>query len=552
MLLLLPIALISGILTVFSPCVLPILPVVLTSGADGKTSRVKGLIFGIVISFSVAALFLSIFISASGISADNLRNIIAILLAFIGLSIILPIWARLQPFFERIFNKQVKSEKDGFFGGFLTGVGLGIVWTPCVGPLVATISSLAALNQLSFWSITMVLTYAIGMAIPLWYVAIKGSEVTSKLSVFRKNPILIRKVFGVILLLTAGIIYFGYERRAQAWFLDNLPESWTQVAVNLENRFNVEEEFTKNMDKSGKTGILSDGRYYAVDKDEIKQGCLGGKDCIPSIDNPRFETVSSASAWLNDGDVILGLNHNGVQRAYPQKIMNWHEIVNDTIGGDPIAVTFCPLCGTGISFNRTDIGPIGSLQTVEFGVSGKLYESDLVMYDRTNEENWWLQATGEAIAGPAAKRGDTLEWVATTTTTWGKWKEKYPNTQVLSRDTGYARDYDVYPYADYEQSERLLFDVTNTDSTFDRKEVVFGIEINGVFKAYAQKDLQAVISPNEKIEDTVGDSSVVIISRSDADEYMFVNGETLEEIPFIRGFWFSWYTLHTETEVFLP
>lgn len=555
MLVLLPIALISGILTVFSPCVLPILPVVLASGADGKKARIRGLIFGIIISFTLASLFLTAFITSLGVSSDALRNFVSLLLFIVGISIVFPLWDKLQPKLEHLFSKQLKSENDGFYGGFITGIGLGIIWTPCVGPLVATISTLAALNQFSIWSVVMVLTYAIGMGVPLWFIAQKGSDFTSKLSVFKKNPKSVHQIFGLVLVFTSIFIYFGFEKRLQSWFLDNLPSQWAQVATTLESRFGVDEKLNdfmninvqKNSSKS--TGIIK-GRYYAVDINDIKQGCLGGKDCIPSVDNPRFDTAFEADTWLNDDDVILGLNHNDDQRAYPQKIMNWHEIVNDTIGGDDIAVTFCPLCGTGVSFKRSEVGSINNLQTVEFGVSGKLYESDLVMYDRTKEENWWLQATGEAIAGPAAQRGDSLEWVATTTTTWGKWKQKYPNTKVLSRDTGYSREYDIYPYSDYEQSERLLFDVENKDSTFDRKEVVYGIEVNGVYKAYAQKDLLKATEENSTIEDIVGEDFIVIISRSDADEFMFVNKKTNETIPFIRGFWFSWYTLHTNTEVY--
>lgn len=545
MLTLIPIALLSGVLTVFSPCVLPILPVILASGADGNKKRVNGIILGIVLSFTVASLFLTAIITALGISADGLRLLAAALLGLIGLSIIFPIWEKIQVHMERIFNKPVKPGGGGFKGGLATGVGLGIAWTPCVGPIVATVSTLAAVNQLSMGTIFLVLFYAIGLGIPLWLIANNGGAFTSRLGLFKSNPVLVRKIFGIILVLTAVFVFFGFEKRVQAWFLDNLPEKWAFLSTTLETSFNVEERLIDMKLPKSSLPLSCDKAIAKVDPDDIVQ--VLGADGIPSIDDPKFETVVQGDAWLDAEDIIFGVNHNGIKKAYPQRILNWHEIVNDKFGDDAVAVTFCPLCGTGVSF----ISEING-EAVELGVSGKLYNSDLVMYDR-NEGSLWLQATGEAICGSAAERDETLEWVATTTTSWELWKNKHPNTQVLSRDTGFNRDYDRYPYGNYEESERLIFGVENDDDRFHRKAITYGITLDdGIAKAYLLEDLQKTISANESIEDTVGGKTVVIVHRSDAEEYTFVEKETGENIIPLRGFWFAWAAFHPNTEVFEP
>lgn len=239
MLLLIPIAFISGFLTVLSPCVIPILPIVLSSGVDGKKARVHGVILGLLVSFTVAALFLTSLLSLFDISADALRNTTAIILFVIGYSIIFPIWEKIQPKIESLFNFNVSSQREGFFGGALTGLGLGLVWTPCVGPIVAVISSLAATEGISLSSIILVFSYALGISIPLWGIALKGSSFSSKLAVFKSNPILVRKVFGVVLVLTSVFIYFGFEKKLQSWFLDTLPENWTNIASVVEDRFDA-------------------------------------------------------------------------------------------------------------------------------------------------------------------------------------------------------------------------------------------------------------------------------------------------------------------------
>jgi len=163
-------------------------------------------------------------------------------------------------------------------------------------------------------------------------------------------------------------------------------------------------------------------------------------DGIPSIDNPKFVSVAEADKFLQNSDQVVGLNINGDIRAYPLQILVWHEIVNDNIGGSLVAVTYCPLCFTNQVFNRTING-----QTVEFGTSGKLYNSNLVMYDRTSK-SLWSQALGEGIVGKYA--GVKLERIPFDIAYWKEWKQLHPDTKVLSRDTGSTRPYGADPYGD--------------------------------------------------------------------------------------------------------
>lgn len=247
MLFLLPIAFVSGILTVFSPCVLPILPIVLASGIDGNTRRIKGMIAGLVVSFTIASLLLATLVRVLGIPADIVRLFAVGLLVIFGLSLVFPrLWEKVQVWIEKYWQFQPSSNKSsGFGGGFITGVSLGIVWTPCIGPVVAAVATLAAVSSFSLSAILIALAYALGTGLPLYFIAKGGSKVSQKLSFVKKETQKIRQVFGLIILVTAFFIWSGADRALQAWTLNNLPESWTQLATTFEKRFNVSPELDK-------------------------------------------------------------------------------------------------------------------------------------------------------------------------------------------------------------------------------------------------------------------------------------------------------------------
>jgi len=553
MLFLLPIAFISGILTVFSPCVLPILPIILASGIDGNTKRIKGMITGLVVSFTIASLLLATLVRVLRIPADTVRLFAVGLLVIFGLSLVFPsVWEKVQTWIEKYWRFQPSQNKNsGFGGGFITGVSLGIVWTPCIGPVVAAVATLAAVSSFSLSAVLIALTYALGTGIPLYFIAKGGSKASQKLRFVKKENQKIRQIFGIIILVTALFIWSGADRTLQTWTLNNLPESWTQLATTFENRFNVDSELDKLKDNQsmkkvqpGETivrdvDLQNDFSGAKIAKKDLLQGCFE-KDCIPSINNPQFETAQEADAWLQSDDRVFALNYNGVIKAYPQRIMNWHEIVNDDANGTPIAITFCPLCGSALAFERK----VDEIIT-EFGVSGKLHNSDLVMYDRY-EGNLWQQITGEAIVGPAAKRNEELVKIPIITVLWSQWKTEHPDTQVLSRDTSFSRNYDQYPYGTYEQDDELLFGVQDLDRSLQIKTVVYGIEINSASKAYPESVFEE--SPN--ITDVIDNVSIRLEQR-DNGQIKVTNIETGEEIIPIRLFWFAWAAFHPDTELYV-
>ena len=193
------------------------------------------------------------------------------------------------------------------------------------------------------------------------------------------------------------------------------------------------------------------------------------KDGIPSIDSPSFESVDEIGGRLDDGDPVFGVVIDGDARAYPQSILVYHEIVNDEVGGEPVAVTYCPLTGTAMGFSRGD---------VEFGVSGDLVNSNLIMYDREGDSRW-PQMVATAIAGPLA--GASLEEVPVHWSTWGRWRAAYPDSRVLTDETGYVRDYGRDPYGSYNPPEGYyaedsptMFQPLSTDDRYPNKRMVLG------------------------------------------------------------------------------
>ena len=190
-------------------------------------------------------------------------------------------------------------------------------------------------------------------------------------------------------------------------------------------------------------------------------------DGIPALDDPAFEDASDVD-WLEDTEPVLGVSVEGEDRAYPVRILIWHEIVNDTIGGRPVAVTYCPLCDSALAFDRR----VGD-RVLDFGVSGMLYNSDLVMFDRQTH-SLWPQIEGRAVAGTLT--GTELERVSVAVLPWEQWRADHPDAAVLSQDTGHDRDYGHNPYVGYDDpdSEPFLLD-TDADPRLPAKTRVIGI-----------------------------------------------------------------------------
>jgi hypothetical protein len=278
--------------------------------------------------------------------------------------------------------------------------------------------------------------------------------------------------------------------------------------------------------------VDSDDPTPLIDVSEIRSGGPP-MDGIPSIDDPEFVSVSVADGWIADNELVLALVHEGVERVYPLQIMVWHEIVNDEIAGTPVAVTYCPLCGSGIAYVREIEG-----EAVEFGTSGKLYNSNLIMYDRKTE-SYWTQIDGLAVVGPLT--GMELEAISVDTVVWRDWKDSHPDSEVLSQNTGHSRQYGVDPYGSYYEDSYLIFPVNEEDDRIHAKTVVFGIEVDGVYKAYQEDDL----IESSIIEDSVNGVDL-IVTREDDGIVSIVDSDGLEIVK-ERDFWFAWYAFHPET-----
>ena len=195
-------------------------------------------------------------------------------------------------------------------------------------------------------------------------------------------------------------------------------------------------------------GWTTDFSLHMVRFDSIISGGPP-RDGIPPLDSPTFTTLQLASKWLDDKEPVISFEMNGDVRAYPLQILTWHEIVNDVVGDVPVAVTFCPLCNTAIVFDRRLEGVV-----LDFGTSGRLRNSDLIMWDRQTE-SWWQQLTGEAIIGQLS--GHKLIFLPAPIISWADFKTANPQGQVLSKDTGFGRNYGRNPYAGYDQADNPPF-----------------------------------------------------------------------------------------------
>lgn len=317
-------------------------------------------------------------------------------------------------------------------------------------------------------------------------------------------------------------------------------ETDTKTPNNNQNnneKIDMENSIFLERSPSDRQILETDGTKHSIPLDEILSGGPG-KDGIPSIDNPVFVSANDALDNISLDAPGIAVDIEGEARFYPYQILVWHEIVNDTVQDVPILVTYCPLCATGIVFERRV-----DREVQEFGVSGRLWQSNLLMYNRAGDENTeslWSQVLGEAVVGP--ETGERLRIVPSTITKFEDWLETHPDTKVLSQDTGAVRPYGRDPYGSYYTDESVSFGATFNDDRLHPKAFVLGVEINGQFKAYHEDAL-----PVGETTDTFAGKNIVITKNADGEIQISADGEPL---PFIPGFWFSWLAVHPDTELF--
>jgi len=322
-----------------------------------------------------------------------------------------------------------------------------------------------------------------------------------------------------------------------------------------------------------------------------------GKDGIPALTNPRFVGTNSVEAtYLRDSDLVLGLVVDGEAKAYPHNILWWHEIINDIVGGSSVCVTLCPLTGTGMVFN----GDAEDGSRIELGVSGRLINNNLIMYDRRDDspdETNYPQMTAKGISG--RRRDDELELMPVVETTWRYWKQLYPNTTVVSDRTGYSRSYVSYPYGSYRNPEAPP-QFTTTPSLIDNsranlldwKQIAMGIRFGEIAKAYPIDNLGSQVAINDDVDGNpilviwhAAERMIVPFSRivdgqtltfeqvSSSDPvypYLLrdmetgtqwnlkgeslpngaLSGNSLQQLPAHNSFWFAWTTFWQNTGVY--
>lgn len=256
---------------------------------------------------------------------------------------------------------------------------------------------------------------------------------------------------------------------------------------------------------------------WLIPKNDVLDGGPG-KDGIPALENPEFISLGEV-AYLNDDDLVLGFQSGNMIKAYPHKILDWHEIINDYAGSAIVAVTYCPLTGTGIGWNRVVDG-----NETTFGVSGLLYNTNLIPYDRATGSNW-SQMRLDCVNG--SLQGTNISTYQLVETTWGTWKQMFPNSRVISSNTSYSRDYGKYPYGDYRTNNDIfIFPYDPVDGRLPAKERVYGIITEKRVKAFRfsnfeDQDLQVR-------QEEIGEVPVVIIGSKKYDFIIAYQSRTKE------------------------
>ncbi|MBI2507620.1 DUF3179 domain-containing protein [Candidatus Woesearchaeota archaeon] len=294
--------------------------------------------------------------------------------------------------------------------------------------------------------------------------------------------------------------------------------------------------------------VTEDGTKYLIHPSKIQgggpgKGGIGVDRGISALaeKNIKFVSVQEADKWIEDNELVLALVYKNEKRVYPLQILVWHEIANDVVAGDPLLITYCPLCGSGIAYERK-IEVDGEKITTRFGTSGKLYNSNLVMYDEETD-TYWQQIDGKAIVGELT--GQELKEISIDTISWRDWKAAHPDSRVLSQNTRMNRNYGKDPYGSYYEDSFLIFPVENQDSRIHPKTQIVGIEVNGKYKAYIRDG----INKGEKIQDNIAGVNIEVEKLGDG-RIIITNKDTGKEIVKEEDMWFAWYAFHSETELY--
>lgn len=322
------------------------------------------------------------------------------------------------------------------------------------------------------------------------------------------------------------------------------------------------------------SAYFNDQQTRNIRLDEVRWGGVK-QDGIPPLRGPKMLAATEAD-YLDDSNIVFGIAVNGDVRAYPKRILAWHEMFVDTVGGVPVTGVYCTLCGTMILY-KSEINGVEH----QFGTSGFLYRSNKLMYDQATQ-SLWVTLLGQPAIGPLAEQDLALEHLSVVTTTWGEWRRRHPETQVLSLDTGHSRDYgEGIAYQDYFATDDLMFNVPNLDERLANKDEVLGLlfpeqseqplaisadflinnpvyhdrigkldfvvltDPSGANRVYDNKGLQ--FSQYDGAETAVDDQGRTWQLTEDA--LVGSDGETLNRLPAFRAFWFGWYSAYAQSRL---
>lgn len=380
-----------------------------------------------------------------------------------------------------------------------------------------------------------------------------------------RDPVTVVKMLRLLEQMTGEDFRFEINR----WF----EWLWTREP-NLHARYPEFKALLYGLIDPAFMGYFGSGRTAKIRLDEVRWGGVA-QDGIPPLRSPNMVSVSQAS-YLEDDNVVFGLEVNGDARAYPKRILAWHEMFVDDVGGVPVAGVYCTLCGTMILYETTHNGVNHAL-----GTSGFLYRSNKLMYDKATQ-TLWNTIWGTPVIGPLADQDIRLERMSVVTTTWGEWRRRHPETTVLSLDTGYERDYsEGAAYHDYFATDDLMFSVPVLDERLKNKDEVVGL----VFSRYPDQPLAVsatYLNEHPVYHDRVGDLDFVILTddsganrvyeaqdvkmaswdgdRTTVDEQgkswhltednlESEGGRVLHRLPAHRAFWFGWFSAYTHTRL---
>jgi len=349
---------------------------------------------------------------------------------------------------------------------------------------------------------------------------------------------------------------------------------WHQPAVQTADYGNFKADLYRQIDQRFGPYFKDRQEGALIRLDEVRWGGVV-QDGIPPLRAPNMLNADEAS-YLDDNDVVFGIEINGDARAYPKRILAWHEMFVDTVGGVDIAGVYCTLCGTIIPYKTTFEGTSHTL-----GTSGFLYRSNKLMYD-AQTQSLWNTLLGEPVIGPLVGQGIKLEHLSVVTTRWGEWKRRHPDTQVLSLDTGHRRDYgEGVAYQDYFATDRLMFNTPFEDTRLKNKQEVLALRFAGAPGQQLAIDTDFLIQ-NPIYADAIGlQRFIVLTDKTGANrvydpaniEFTTYDGDSavtdrdgrvwqltesaltapdgtvIERLPYHRAFWFGWKAAFPETRL---